>query len=256
MKLSSSAVILASSLSICNEVHGFVSPFSSTSGSTLHATIDPYTDLIDAISSAADAASSASQTSEHLATSLSSSSGVAAHSVMTPEAITAAQAKLQLLESNMLSSADPHVMAKGIVDALEHSSHAAEHAVSATSLLLDNLAHFDAVLSNSMALQHSFPLIPPETAEMAQAKLALLIHNLSGATVEDDFITSFLSNVDRKLDALPISSSNVLMYGALAVVLAHTQRQAGAQDTIDKVRKMMEEGGELDINVVSCISCV
>ena len=220
----------------------------------MHATADPYTDLIDAISSAADAALSASQTSEHLASSLSSSSS-ATHSLMTPEAITVAQAKLQLLESNILSSADPHVMAKGIIDALEQSSHAAEHAVTATSLLVHNLAHFDAVLSNSMAMQHSIHLIPPETAEIAQAKLALLIHNLSGATIEDDFITSFLSNIDRKLDALPISTSNVLMYGALAVVLAHTQRQAGAQDTIEKVRKMMEEGGELDINVVSCMLC-
>jgi len=253
MKLSSTAVILAS-LCICNEVYGFIPSFLSTSSNTLHATIDPYTDLIDAISSAADAASNAAQTSEHLASSLSSSSS--AHSLMTPEAITVAQAKLQLLESNILSSADPHVMAKCIIDALEQSSHAAEHAVSATSLLVDNLAHFDAVLSNSMAMQHPFHLIPPEAAEIAQAKLALLIHNLSGATVDDAFLTNFLAEIDRKLDALPISFANILMYGALAVVLAHTQRQAGAQDTIEKVRKMMEEGGELDINVVSyCVFC-
>lgn len=247
-----------------NGASAFVAPSSGHTASTsLYASAaDPYASVIVAISSAADAAQSAAAHSASLASSLSSNVNVdlsnsVAASIMTPEAISAAQTKLSILESNIATSSDPAVMSKAIIDALDASIHAAEHAVSSTAVLTSNLAHFDQVLSNSMAMHHSSSfhhLLPPESAELAQANFATLIHNLSGATINDDFLTNFLADVDRKLDSFlavgDVSASTVLMYGSLAVVLAYSQREAGVKGYKKELREMLE-GGEFDINVVS-----
>lgn len=177
---------------------------------------------------------------------------------MTPEAISAAQTKLSILEANFATSSDPAVMSRAIMDALDASIHAAEHAVSSTSVLTSNLANFDAVLSNSIAVSQ-FHLLTPEAAEVAQAKLALLIHNLSGASVEDAFLTNVLADLDRKLDAMSaaagmgsngVSAGTVVMYGTLAFVLAYSQRRAGVQGYKKELRRMLE-GGEFDIDVLA-----
>jgi len=255
MKFSAAvSIILATS-------HGsqaFVAPFTtSRTASTLRASADPYESMLDAISSAADAASTAAQTSAQLASSFPHSStgadALSLSSLMTPEAISAAQAKLSVLESNFATSNDPSVMTKAIMDALDASINYAEHAASSTSVLTSNLANFDAVLSNSMAM-HSFHLMPPESAEVAQANLAQLIHNLSGLSVDDAFLTNFLADVDRKLDALTagsnVSASTVMLYGTAAFMLAYSQRQAGVKG-YKKELKQMIEGGEFDINVLA-----
>lgn len=250
--------------------HAFVMPSSPlissrTTSARLSAstTDDPYSSVLDAISSAADAASTAATTSAQLASSLSHSNSdihntIASTILMTPEAISAAQTKLSILEANLATSSDPAVMSRAIMDALDASIHAAEHAVSSTSVLTSNLANFDAVLSNSMAVSQ-FHLMTPEAAEVAQAKLALLIHNLSGASVEDTFITNVLADLDRKLDAMSavagmgsngVSAGTVVMYGTLAFVLAYSQRRAGVQGYKKELR-MMLEGGEFDIDVLA-----
>ena len=73
-------------------------------------------------------------------------------------------------------------MSKAIIDALDMSIQAAEHAVDSTSILTANLANFDTVLSNSIAM-HSFHLLPPETAEVARANMAALLYNLGGLSI-------------------------------------------------------------------------
>ena len=174
------------------------------------------------------------------------------------------QAGLSTLENNIVSSSDPSVMMQAIYDALDSSIHAAEMAASSTSVLVHNLANFDEAFSTSLALanNHNMILLSPEYADVAQAKLALLLHNLSGLTVEDNFLANFLAEVDKQLDALlPASSSssstistasttsNVLFFGTMAAVLAYTQRQAGIDEYKMKLRSLLERG-ELDIATV------
>ncbi len=161
-------------------------------------------------------------------------------------------------------------MMQAIYDALDSSIHAAEMAASSTSVLVHNLANFDEVLSTSMALANTnhhninMMLLTPEYAEVAQAKLALLLHNLSGLAIEDNFLTNFLSEVDKQLDALLPSSSagisstsstsNLLLFGTVAAVLAYTQRQAGIEEYKLELRALLEKG-ELDMTMVSgCFS--
>ena len=157
-------------------------------------------------------------------------------------------------------------MMQAIYDALDSSIHAAEMAASSTSVLVHNLANFDEVLSTSMALANTnhhninMMLLTPEYAEVAQAKLALLLHNLSGLAIEDNFLTNFLSEVDKQLDALLPSSSagisstsstsNLLLFGTVAAVLAYTQRQAGIEEYKLELRTLLEKG-ELDMTMVS-----
>jgi len=225
---------------------------------SLHASAsDPYSSMLDAISTAADAASSAAATSSELASSLhiipsSSSYGDAAPFIMTPEAISTAQAKLSVLESNLAASSDPAAMSRAITDALDASIRAAEHAASSTSVLASNLENFDRALAESYALAPQFHLLPPETADVAQAKMAALIHNLSGAAVDDAFLTNFLADVDRRLDSLApgVSASAVLMYGTLAFVLAYSQRRAGVRGYKEELREMLIEG-EFDIDALA-----
>lgn len=262
MKFTSAASILLSLAS--NDAHAFLVPSSSSTPTALYASPeDPYASMIDAITSAADAASTAAHTSAQLASSLSPHDGSGnsiniASSIMTPEAISAAQAKLSILESNFATSSDPALMSQAIIDALDASIQAAEHALESTSVLTSNLANFDTVLSNSMAIHASSSahLIPPETAELAQAKFALLIHNLSGMSMEDAFLTNFVSDIDRKLDSFSggadVSANTVMMYGTFAFVLAYSQRQAGVQGYKEELRKALEEG-EFDINMVGSL---
>ena len=221
---------------------------------------DPYATLIDAISHAADAAYSAAQHSEQLAYNgakqmmmLASSSALSSST----------QAGLSTLENNIVSSSDPSVMMQAIYDALDSSIHAAEMAASSTSVLVHNLANFDEAFSTSLALanNHNMMLLSPEYADVAQAKLALLLHNLSGLTLEDNFLANFVAEVDKQLVALlPASSSsseistasttsNVLFFGTVAAVLAYTQRQAGIEEYKMKLRSLLERG-ELDIATV------
>mmetsp|Transcript_11583 Transcript_11583/g.24786 ORF Transcript_11583/g.24786 Transcript_11583/m.24786 type:complete len:530 (+) Transcript_11583:106-1695(+) len=292
MKLSAAATILAS---LSNNYNGvalaFVTPsfpLSSIATRTtatsatppgVDAVVDPYGSVIDAISSAADAANEAATTSARLASSLrvpttlpltlpssldihidDATLSSIGNGIMTPEAISTAQAKLDVLESNLLRSSDPAVMTKSIVDALDASIAAAEHAASSTSTLASNLADFDGVLSHSMDIYHSnanhFQMLSPESAEVAQAKLALLIHNLSGTTLDldDRFITNFLGDLDRKLDSLTfggnVSGSAVVVYGTVALALAYSQREVGVQDYKQELRRKLEEG-ELDIDALA-----
>lgn len=286
MKLSAAATILVSFSNNYNGVaHAFVAPSSPlssvatrTTSTSLSDAVDPYGSVIDAISSAADAANEAATTSArlasslHIPTTLTLPSSLDIHiddmtlssignGIMTSEAISTAQAKLDLLESNLLHSSDPAVMTKSIVDALDASIAAAEHAASSTSILTSNLANFDAILSNSMDIYHSntnnFQMMSPESAEVTQAKLALLIHNLSGMTLDldDRFVTNFLGDLDRKLDSLTfggdvVSGSAMVMYGTVALALAYSQRKAGVQDYKKELRRMLE-GGELDIDALA-----
>ena len=213
-----------------------------------------YTSMIDAISSAADAAHSAAQKSSDLASSLiltSSSSSDTAVALMTPASV---RAGLSVLEGNVASSTDPAVMFRAMMDALDATVLAAERAASSTSALTSNLADIDAALLTSMALSsaqhHSSFLLTPEAADMAQAKLALLIHNLSGASVSDTFLGDLWADVDRRLDSLHVSPSSVVAYGTLAFVLAYTQRREGVRSYKMELRKMLEMG-ELDIKAVS-----
>ena len=219
-----------------------------------------YTSMIDAISSAADAAHSAAQKSSDLASSLiltPSSSSDTAIALMTPEVIASVWAGLSVLEGNVASSTDPAVMFRAMMDTLDATVLAAERAALLTSALTSNLADFDAALLNAMALlsaqHHSFYLLTPETAGMAQAKLALLIHNLSGASVSDTFLGDLWADVDRRLDSLHVSPSSVVAYGTLAFVLAYTQRREGVRSYKMELRKMLEMG-ELDIKAVSFLA--
>mmetsp|Transcript_3290 Transcript_3290/g.7287 ORF Transcript_3290/g.7287 Transcript_3290/m.7287 type:complete len:450 (+) Transcript_3290:92-1441(+) len=256
MKCSAAASIV---LVLNHGAHAFVFPSSPLPSSSrtpaasapLHASstsTDPYASMLDAISSAVDAANSAAQTSAQLASSLPTSNSVAAF--IAPDAMSMTQAKLSILESNIAISSDPAVMSKAIIDALDASIHAAEHTVASTSVLVSNLAHFDEVFSNSMAM-HSYHLLPLETADLAQSNLATLIHNLGGIGVDDNaFFKNFLANVDRKLDDLPMSTSNIMMYVTLTLFLAYSQRQAGVRMYKKELRKMLEEG-VLDIDVLA-----
>ena len=151
---------------------------------------------------AADAAHSAAQMSSDLALSLiltSLSFSDTAVALMTPASV---RAGLSVLEGNVASSTDLAVMSWGMMDAIDVTVLDAERAASSTSALTSNLAEIDAALLNSMALSsaqhHSSYLLTLEAADMAQAKLALLIHNLSGASVSDTFLG--WADVDRRLD--------------------------------------------------------
>ena len=183
MKFTAAASIL---FALANGADAFVVPGTSRTASisALRASpsADPYESMLVAITNSADAASIAAKTSSDLTSSLSSNSFDIASNIMTPEAISAAQAKLSILESNIATSSDPAVMSKAIIDALDMSIQAAEHAVDSTSILTANLANFDTVLSNSISI-HSFHLLPPETAEVARANMAALLYNLGGLSI-------------------------------------------------------------------------
>lgn len=254
-------------------------------------TDDPYATLIDAISHAADAAHSAAYHSEQLASSISLPPPYYHPHIISEQQLmfasssvlpSSTQAGLSTLENNIISSSDPSVMMQAIYDALDSSIHAAEMAASSTSVLVHNLAHFDEALSTSMALaanNHNFHstanmmLLSPEYyADVAQAKLALLLHNMSGGLTidENNFLTNFLSEVDTQLDALLLtptttstssailsstSTSNLILFGTIAAVLAYTQRQAGIEEYKMELRRLMERG-EFDMTMVSFFSCI
>ena len=213
--------------------------------------------MIDAFSSAADAAHSVAQMSSDLASSLiltSLSSSDTAVALMTPASV---RAGLSVLEGNVASLTDPAVLFRAMMDALDATVLAAERAASSTSARTSNLAEIDAALLNLMALSsaqhHSSFLLTPEAADMAQAKLALLIHNLSGALVSDTFLGDLWADVDRRLDSLHVSPSSVVAYGTLAFVLTYTQRREGVRSYKMELRKMLEMG-ELDIKAVSFLA--
>lgn len=239
------------------------SSFSSSALAATSSPNDPYATLIDAISHAADAAYSAAQHSEQLASSIGGDVLLASSASLSPSA----QAGLSILEKNIATSSDPTILMQAIHAALDSSIHAAEMAASSTTVLVHNLANFDEALATSMALANNHNphfhtmMLSPEYADVAQAKLALLLHNLSGLAIEDNFLTNFLSEMDRQLDALlpsssassgaiSVSTSNMILYGTVAAVLAYSQRQAGIEGYKMELRTLLERG-ELDMTMVS-----
>lgn len=237
----------------------------STSTSRLLSTTSPTGSdadtLLDALTQTVDAATRAASTSNELAQSLSSSihhsSSFSAHDIMTPEAITTAQSNLETLHQNLLTSTDPHVLTNALHEALQTSITAADHALQSTSVLSYNLAHFDSVLAGCIHNAHPFAnLMTPEMAEIAQSKLSLLLHNLSGGNVDmdDKFITNFVSYVDTMLDGVTTEGrggdSNAVLLGALAVVIAYSQREVGVTNYKKELRRRLESG-ELNLNEVS-----
>lgn len=239
------------------------SSFSSSALASTSSPNDPYATLIDAISHAADAAYSAAQHSEQLASSIGGDMLLATSASLSPSA----QAGLSILEKNIATSSDPTVLMQAIHAALDSSIHAAEMAASSTTVLVHNLANFDEALATSMALASNNPnfhtiMLSPEYSHVAQAKLALLLHNLSGLTIDDNFLSNFLSEMDKQLDALlpsssasgaiSVSTSNMILYGTVAAVLAYSQRQAGIEGYKMELRTLLERG-ELDMTMVSSI---
>jgi hypothetical protein len=239
------------------------SSFSSSALASTSSPNDPYATLIDAISHAADAAYSAAQHSEQLASSIGGDMLLATSASLSPSA----QAGLSILEKNIATSSDPTVLMQAIHAALDSSIHAAEMAASSTTVLVHNLANFDEALATSMALASNNPnfhtiMLSPEYSNVAQAKLALLLHNLSGLTIDDNFLSNFLSEMDKQLDALlpsssasgaiSVSTSNMILYGTVAAVLAYSQRQAGIEGYKMELRTLLERG-ELDMTMVSSI---
>ncbi|KAL3771514.1 hypothetical protein ACHAWU_003689 [Discostella pseudostelligera] len=239
------------------------SSFSSSALAATSSPNDPYATLIDAISHAADAAYSAAQHSEQLASSIGGDVLLASSASLSPSA----QAGLSILEKNIATSSDPTILMQAIHAALDSSIHAAEMAASSTTVLVHNLANFDEALATSMALANNHNphfhtmMLSPEYADVAQAKLALLLHNLSGLAIEDNFLTNFLSEMDRQLDALlpsssassgaiSVSTSNMILYGTVAAVLAYSQRQAGIEGYKMELRTLLERG-ELDMTMLA-----
>ena len=96
----------------------------------------------------------------------------------------------------------------------------------------------------------------PEMAEIAQSKLSLLLHNLSGGNVnmDDKFITNFVSYVDTMLDGVTTEGrggdSNAVLLGAVAVVIAYSQREVGVTNYKKELRRRLESG-ELNLSEVS-----
>lgn len=210
--------------------------------------------LFDALTQTVDAATRASSASSQIAQSLSSSITPSAPP-MTSEAITTAQSNLDILHQNLLTSTDPQVLSNSLQEALQTSIAAADHALASTSVLSSNLAHFDSILATSMHNAHPFAsIMTPEMAEISQAKLALLLHNLSGMDVDDHFLSNFMSHVDSRLDGLEgsVGDSNVVLFGAAAVVLAYSQREVGITEYKKELKRKIELG-EFDIDEVSLL---
>ena len=210
--------------------------------------------LIDALTQTVDAATRAASASSQIAQSLSSTTTSSAP-LMTSEAITTAQSNLDILHQNLLTSSDPSTLSNALHEALKTSITAADHALATTSVLSYNLAHFDSILATSMHNAHPFAsIMTPEMAEISQAKLALLLHNLSGVDVNDHFLTNFMSHVDSRLDGLDsVGDSNMVLFGAAAVVMAYSQREVGVANYKEELRRKIELG-EFDADEVSLFS--
>lgn len=208
--------------------------------------------LLDALTQTVDAATCAASTSSKIAQSLSTASSSAP--LITSEAFTTAQSNLEILHQNLLTSTDPQTLSNTLHEALQTSITAADHALASTSVLSSNLAHFDSILATSMHNAHPFAAImTPEMAEIAQSKLALLLHNLSGVDVNDKFITNFMSHVDTRLDGLEGSGggdSNMVLFGAAAVAIAYSQREVGVANYKKELRRKIELG-QFDVDEVS-----
>ena len=223
----------------------------SSSYSKLAATGADNDALLDALTQTVAAANQAASSSSDIAQSLYSATSSAP--LMTSEAITTAQSNLEILQQNLLTSTDPQTLSNALHEALQTSIIAADHALSSTSVLSYNLAHFDAVLATSMHNAHPFAsIMTPEMAEISQAKLALLLHNLSGVHLEDNFLSNFMSHVDSRLDGLEGTGgdSSMVLFGAAAVVMAYSQREVGVANYKMELRKKIEMG-EFDIDEVS-----
>ena len=223
----------------------------SNSYSKLSVTSANHDALLDALTQTVAAANQAASSSNEIAQSLSSSTTSAP--LMTSEAaITTAQSNLEILQQNLITSTDPQVLSNALHEALSTSITAADHALSSTSVLSYNLAHFDGLLAASIHNAHPFAsIMTPEMAEISQAKLALLLHNLSGVDVDDNFLTNFMSHVDSRLDGLEgTGDSSVVLFGAAAVVMAYSQREAGVANYKMELRRKIESG-EFDFDEVS-----
>eukprot|EP00984_Skeletonema_dohrnii_P025947 scaffold15188_cov160-Skeletonema_dohrnii-CCMP3373.AAC.4 len=255
MKLPTIVIIGASTI-LLTGVRGFapVSPScSSTSIATIrtNAASSSYSKLavtadndalLDALTQTVDAATRAASASSQIAQSLSSTTTSSAPH-MTSEAITTAQSNLDILHQNLLTSTDPSTLSSALHEALQTSITAADHALATTSVLSYNLAHFDSILATSIHNAHPFAnVMTPEMAEISQANLALLLHNLSGVNVNDHFLTNFMSHVDSRLDRLDVGDSNMVLFGAAAVVMAYSQREVGVANYKEELRRKIELG--------------
>lgn len=252
------------SSSVSTNSGGIITTSTSRLLSTTSSTGSDADALLDALTQTVDAATRAASTSNELAQSLSSSihhsSSFSAHDIMTPEAITNAQSNLETLHQNLLTSTDPHVLTNTLHEALQTSITAADHALQSTSVLSYNLAHFDSVLASCIHNAHPFAnMMTPEMAEIAQSKLSLLLHNLSGGNVDmdDKFITNFVSYVDTMLDGVTLNEggrgsgdSNLVLLGAVAVVIAYSQREVGVTNYKMELRRRLQSG-ELNLDEVS-----
>ncbi len=236
----------------CSSITSVGTNIASSSYSKLAVTADNDA-LLDALTQTVDAATRASSASSQIAQSLSSSTTSSAP-LMTSEAITTAQSNLDILHQNLLTSTDPQILSNSLQEALQTSITAADHALASTSVLSYNLAHFDSILAASMHNAHPFAIMTPEMAEISQAKLALLLHNLSGMDVDEHFLTNFMSHVDSRLDGLEgsVGDSNMVLFGAAAVVMAYSQREVGVVNYKKELKRKIELG-EFDIDEVSLL---
>ena len=84
--------------------------------------------------------------------------------------------------------------------------------MASASILTDNMTHFDSTQSHLMSF-YQLNLIPQENAEATKAKLVLLVHNLSGFTLDDSYIQGILAEIEHKLEILPQETApTAIMY--------------------------------------------
>lgn len=208
-----------------NNLNGVESPSAAASNTPPVIIVDTQQSLLDVITRVSDAANVAASAAA------ASSSKLGLPSAPTSHSISNAQAKLSILGINTeTASSDPSQLSKALMDALDASINAADHAAASTTTLVDSLVHFNEVLSHSMSASIvNFHMIPPETAELATAKMNALVHNLSGMSLDwnDATLQSVLGHMDRQLDGWPEGSTGATlsMYTALAFLVGYSASQ-------------------------------